>query len=634
MRQTILAALTASLFVLAAGSASAAADGVYRGTSMGHNDMVAVDVTVKGDGIADVKIVNSLETPAVSELPKRVIPELIVKHQTLKVDRISGATFSSYAILGAVKDALQKAGLDPQKFLTGTPVKYTFEVPAESSADVVIVGGGGAGLAAAVSAARAGASVIVVEKMSFLGGNTVLAGGALNASDPALESLQGMSAGQREMVNALLAEKPRNELHAALIKATKAKWDAHVAKTPDVLFDCEELHALQTYKAGDYAADLALIDLMTRMAPDTVKRLAEMGLDWNKFTSQYVGAIWPRSHDAANFTSGQGYIDTFRAAIEKEKLPVKFYYQTKAEDLIQKDGRIAGISAAGPNGSKVLVHAAKGVVLTSGGFGANIEMRMKYDKLWNGKLDQRIGTTNSPAITGDGIVMAEKAGAQLIDMGYIQLLPVTDPQNGTVSGVCQGTAIYVNTDGKRFVNEMGRRDELSRAALAQKGGVFYRMCTVANSRVKPDGMTTMGQSIDTLIKAGKVVRGETIEELAEKTKIDPAVLRETFARFNDFCRKQNKDPDFGRPSCAPNIPMYEGPYYAELRTPSVHHTMGGVKIDTETHVVGTDGKAIPGLYAAGEVTGGIHGTNRVGGNAITDCLSFGNLAGIQAASGK
>ena len=630
MKKSILAAATASVFLLASGTSSAAADGVYQGTAMGHNDMVVVEVTLKGDKIAGVRVVKSLETPAVSELPKRVIPELIVKNQTLRVDRVSGATFSSYAILGAVKDALGKAGVDPAKYLQGKAVKYVFEVPSEAAADVVIVGGGGAGLAAAVSAAREGASVVVLEKMSFLGGNTVLAGGALNASDPSLEAKQSMSAGQRRMVEALLAEKPRNELHAALLASLKTKWDAHVEKTPDVLFDCEELHALQTYKA----ADLTLIDEMTRMAPDTVKRLASLGLDWNKFTSQYVGAIWPRSHDAANFTSGQGYIDTFRGAIEKEKLPVRILLQTKAEELIQKNGRIVGVAATGPDGGKVVVSAKKGVILASGGFGANVKMRMKYDTLWGGKLDGKIGTTNSPAITGDGIVMAEKAGAKLVDMGYIQLLPVTDPQNGTVSGVCQGTAIYVNTDGRRFVNEMGRRDELSRAALAQKGGVFYRMCTVANSRVKPDGMTTMGQSIDTLIKAGKVVRGETVEELARKTKIDPAVLRATFQRFNDFCRRQSTDPDFGRPSCAPNIPMYQGPYYAELRTPSVHHTMGGVKIDPQTHVIAVDGKVIPGLYAAGEVTGGIHGTNRVGGNAITDCLSFGNLAGLEAAAGK
>ena len=621
----------AALF--AAGSA-AAADGVYRGTEMGHNAEVSIDVTVKGGKIANVEVVKSLETPAVSAIPKKVIPEMIVKNQSLRIDAVSGATFTSFAILGATRDALAKAGLDPQKFMEGPSHRYQVSVPASSAADVVIVGAGGAGMSAALAAAKAGASVIVVEKMSFAGGNTVLAGGALNASDPKLEGKQKMSAGQRAMVEALLSEKPRNALHQALLESAKKKWDAHVAKTPDVLFDCEELHALQTWKAGDYAADLALVNELSKLAPGSVERLAKMGLVWNNYSSQYVGAIWPRSHDAANFSSGIGYINTYMDEIAAKKLPVKIYYQTKAAKILMKDGRAAGIEATDPDGKPVTVSARKGVVLASGGFGANVAMRLKYDKLWDGKLGEKMGTTNSPAITGDGIVMAEKAGAKLVDMGYIQLLPVTDPQNGTVSGVCQGTAIYVNPEGRRFVNEMGRRDELSKAALAQTGGVFWRMCTVANSRVKPDGWTTMGMPIETLLKQGKVIRGETVEDLAAKTRINPAVLKATFEKFNDFCKKGTADTEFGRPSCAPNIPMYSGPFFAELRTPSVHHTMGGVKIDTATRVIGESGKPIPGLYAAGEVTGGIHGTNRVGGNAISDALSFGNLAGQNAAQAK
>jgi urocanate reductase len=296
-------------------------------------------------------------------------------------------------------------------------------------------------------------------------------------------------------------------------------------------------------------------------------------------------------------------------------------------------GRVVGVRATGPNKKPVTVRAKKGVILTTGGFGANVAMRMKYDKLWNGKLDEHIGTTNSPAITGDGIRMAEKAGADLVDMGYIQLLSVTDPTTGQTIATCEGTALYVNTEGKRFVNEMGRRDELSKAALAQPGGVFWRMCTKKYARVK-NGVTVHGLSVQSLIQQGKLVEGRTVEELAEKTKINPAVLKATFDKFNDFCRKQGVDTEFGRPSCAPNIPMYEGPYYAEPRKPSVHHTMGGVKIDTEARVISTKGKIIPGLYAAGEVTGGIHGTNRVGGNAIPDALSYGNVAGINASSMK
>lgn len=624
MKKTYL--FVASTLTLAC-SAALAATGTYEGKAMGHNAEIDVAVTLDNNKITSVKILKNFETPAVSELPKKVIPQMIVENQSLKVDRISGATFTSMGILNAVRSALGKAGVDPQQYMKGERIAHKVQVPTSTDSDVVIVGGGGAGLAAAVAAARAGGKVVLIEKMSFLGGNTVLAGGALNAADPALEAKQKMSAGQRKMVDELLAEKPRNELQAKLLASLKKQWDAAVKKNPDILFDCPELHALQTYKAGDYAADLQLIDKLSRLAPATVDRLAKMGLKWNDFSSQYVGAIWPRCHDAANYTSGQGYIDTFRKTIAEEKLPVQILLQTKAKELIKKDGRVVGVKAEGPNGESVTLNARKGVIMTSGGFGANVEMRQKYDTIWGGKLGKNIGTTNSRAITGEGMLMAEKAGAKLIDMGYIQLLPVTDPQNGTVSGICQGTAIYVNTEGKRFVNEMGRRDELSKAALAQPGGVFYRMCTVKNARLNKDGMTTLGLPIETFIKNGKVIRGENVNDLAKKINVDSKVLKETFDKFNEFCRSQGQDTEFGRPSCAPNIPMYEGPYFAELRTPSVHHTMGGIQVDVNSQTLDANGKPIPGLYAAGEVTGGIHGTNRVGGNAISDALTFGNEAG-------
>lgn len=242
---------------------------------------------------------------------------------------------------------------------------------------------------------------------------------------------------------------------------------------------------------------------------------------------------------------------------------------------------------------------------------------------------------NSTAITGDGIRMAEAAGAQLVDMGMIQLLPVTDPDTGSNNTtVGQGTSMYVNQEGERFVNETGRRDVVSKMALAQPGGYFYRITTVKNARVGKDGITVLGLNINTLLKTGKVVKADTVEELAKKTGMDPVKFKRTVDRWNDFCRKQTVDPDFGRPSCLDNVTLYEGPYYAEKRAPGVHHSMGGIKIDTQTRVIGTDGKPIPGLFAAGEVTGGIHGTNRIGANAIPDAISFGHLAGTTAANMK
>ncbi len=624
------AKFTVTAAAMACAAACWAADGTFEGVEQGHNDEVKVQVTVSGKTIKDVKIVGDHESPGVSDLPKAWIPKAIVENNTLNVDSITGASFTSFAIKGAVEDALKKAGLNPADFQKGKKIPYTVKVPAKSQADVVIVGGGGAGMSAAMAAARKGAKVIVIEKMPFLGGNTILAGGALNAADEPLQEKQKMSEGQRKMIQSVIDDKPRNKLHEELIGKLKQEYGAWLkAGKQDVLFDSPELHALQTWKDGDYEANLRLVYNMTKKAPATVERLGKMGLQWNPYTSQYVGALWPRSHDAANYRSGIGYINTYTDTIAKEKLPVTVYYMTKAESLIKKDGRVVGVKATGPEGKAVEVRAKKGVVLASGGFGANVKMRMKYDKLWNGLLDERTGTTNSRAITGDGIVMAEKAGAALTGMGYIQLLPVTDPTTGQTIATCEGTALYVNNNGKRFVNEMQRRDVLSKAALEQPGGTFWRMCTVKNARVK-NGVTVHGLAVESLIKAGKLVRGETVEELAKKTNIDPKTLKETFDKFNAFCRDPKND-EFGRPSCAPNIQMYEGPYYAEPRKPSVHHTMGGVKITTAARVVGKDGKVIPGLYAAGEVTGGIHGKNRIGGNAIADALTYGNIAGEEAA---
>lgn len=631
MKRLLTPAAAALLFIF--GFTASAADGTFEGEAQGHNDAIHVAVTVEKGHIKDVKILKNFESPGVSDLPKAFIPKAIVDHQTLKVDRVSGATFTSMGILSAVSDALKKAGLDPAQFRKGEAVKYAVSVPAKSEADVVIIGGGGAGMSAAVAAARKGANVIVLEKMPFLGGNTILAGGALNAADEALESKQKMSEGQMKLVEDVLKDKPRSELHKQLQAKISADYNAWIKAHPGVLFDSPEFHALQTWKDGDYEADLALIYEMTQHAPETVVRLSKMGLDWNPYTSQYVGALWPRSHDAANYHSGLGYLNTYRDTIEKEKLPVKVYYLTRANELIKDNGRVVGVKAKDGQGKDVEVLAKKGVVLATGGFGANIEMRMKYDQLWDGKLDKRIGTTNSRAITGDGIPMAEKAGAKLVGMGYIQLLPVTDPTTGQTIATCEGTALYVNNEGKRFVNEMERRDVLSKAAIQQPGGTFWRMCTVKNARVK-NGITVHGLSVESLIKAGKLVRGETVEELAKKTNIDPKVLKKTFDEFNSFCRGERKDTEFNRPSCSPTIPMYEGPYYAEPRKPSVHHTMGGVAINTNAQVLDTNGKPIPGLYAAGEVTGGLHGKNRIGGNAIADALTFGNIAGISASQNK
>lgn len=616
-----------------------AADGIYQGSAMGKNDRIHVEVTIKNDKIADVKIGQNFETEAIARYVFENVPKYVVENQSLKMDAISGATFTSFGLMGAIRDAVAKSGLDVAQFTKKKAGHDNYAVDTAPKADVVIVGAGGAGLSAAVAAARAGASVVILEKSSFVGGNTMAAGGGFNAADSELIGRHAMAQGQIDLIEKQIRATPKNDRHAALIAELSRDFDAwrkagkKLQNGEPAMFDSPAWHALQTWSAGDYQADLALVEKLARIAPESVKSLESMGLDWNDFSSQYVGAMWPRSHDAENYKSGWGFIDTFLKTIEKEKLPVKIQLFTKAEKLLVENGRVVGVEGSTKDGQKVVARANNGVILATGGFAANVKMRMKYDGKW-GNLDEKLPTTNLSAITGDGIVMAEKVGANLVDMQYIQLLPICDPQTGSVqTTVSIGTPLYVNNLGKRFVNELERRDVISAAVLQQPQGRFWKVINEKNARIDKNGVNSYGLSVKTLIEQGKVVKADTVEELARKMGVPEDNLVETVKTWNEFCKKQ-VDTEFGRPSCLENVTLFEGPYYADVHSPAVHHTMGGIQIDTDTHVLDKNGKIIPGLYAAGEVTGGIHGTNRVGANAIPDAISFGRVAGETVAKAK
>ena len=584
----------AAVLAFAAGTAPSAfaKDGVF-----------TVQTTITNGRIADVKVLDWSETHPIADLPRVKVPADIVKNQSLGVDVVSGATLTSFAIINGVRDALKQAGLNPADFSKKIAPQPKLTDTVEESADIVIIGAGGAGLSAAVTAAKAGKSVIVMEKTHYAGGNTSVAGGCYNAADPALEAKQEMSPQRRASVDALLAEPVRSKLHGELIQKVKAQLAQYDAKGGKYLFDSVELHALQTWKAGDYAGNLDLVYELAKGAPEMQKELAGMGFKWNSGTEQVVGALWPRSNRASNYKSGVGYIDTFLNEIKTKHLPVTFIMNTAASDLLMKDGRAAGVVGTAENGRTFKVLAKDGIILTTGGFSANVDMRVHYDTIWDKKIGKGVMTTNVPSITGDGIKMAQKVGANLIDMGYIQLLPTTDPYTGATNhAVSLTTGIYLNTDGKRFVNELGRRDELARAALAQPGHKFFILATSDANKIDKEGRNQYGIKVADLIKSKKVFEANTWDELAEKAGINKENMKKTIADWNAFCRNPVNDP-FGRVSCDPGVRLDgKGPFYATVFTPSVHHTMGGVQINGKAQVLDTKGTVIPGLYAAGEVT--------------------------------
>ena len=608
-----------------------AKDGVYTASSVGRNGAIDVEVTIKNDKIASVKVLDWSETTPVADDTRTKLLEDIVKYQSTEVDAISGATLSSFAIKDAVVKCIEQSGLDPAKFEKEVPKPEMLTDTQTLNSDVVIIGGGGAGLSAAVAAAEAGKRVIVLEKNHFLGGNTSVCGGCYNVANVGQDDIE-MTKGQHEIVKNLLAEKPKNKLHGELIAKTKKQYDAYLKSGSKKLFDSPELHALQTWKSGDYQANLELVYTLTKNVGDMVKSLEDMGFVWRDKATQFVGALWPRSNRALNYKSGVGYIDTFLKYIKAKNLPVTFYLNTTANDLIIKNGAVVGVKAKNKNGRSYIVNASGGVVLATGGFGANVEMRNQYDELWNKKLGPTTPTTNLRSATGDGIKLAQQANAGLTQMGWIQLFPAGDPSTGATSfKLGENSCIYVNRDGKRYVNESERRDVLAKANLAQKDGLFFVISSAKRALVDADGRNAYGIKVEDILKSGKSFKADTIEELAKKAGINATNLVKTVEKWNEFCKKGTGD-EMGRPTCLDEHRLDEGgPYYATLMTPSVHHTMGGVTISPKAEVLDKSGKVIKGLYAAGEVTGGIHGTNRVGCNAVPDALVFGRIAGTSAA---
>lgn len=605
-----------------------AKDGTYTASEVGRNGEIKVQVQIKDNKIADVKILDWSETHPVADQTKTELLPNIVKNQSYNVANISGATLSSFAIKAAVRDCLKQAGLEVKEFGKAAAKEPQSTETKVENADVVIVGAGGAGLSAAVTAAMAGKKVVLLEKNGFAGGNTSVSGGCFNVANVNQDNIK-MTEGQKKIVEGILAEKPLNPLHQELIAKLKKQWNEYTASGSNKLFDSPELHALQTWKSGDRKANLELVYTLTQNVKPMMKELEGIGFEWRPNASQFVGALWPRSNRAANFKSGVGYVDTFLQYIKDKNLPVQILLSTKANDLIIKDGRVAGVMAQAKNGTKYVLNAADGVILTTGGFGANVKMRNEYDELWGKKLGETTPTTNLPSATGDGISLAKKAGAGLTQMGWIQLFPAGDRLPAQQASSLEKTPVSMST---RTANAMSTSLKdvtfLPKANLAQEGGVFYVISSAKRALVDKDGRNAYGVKVADILKSGKSYKADTLEELAQKAGINGKNLVETVKRWNEFCKKGTGD-EMGRPTCMDDHRLDEGgPYYATLMTPSVHHTMGGVTINKKAEVLNEAGNVIPGLYAAGEVTGGIHGTNRVGCNAVPDALVFGRIAAL------
>ena len=620
------AILAAALILIGCGSNAKKMSytaGTYTATAQGMNGELTVSVTFDNSSIKKITIDKHQETVGISDAAIKQIPEQIIKMQSLAVDTVSGASVTSKAILSAVSSAVEQAGGDVDT-LKMSKMQAKAGKTVQKTADVIVVGGGGAGLSAAIAACQNNAKVILIEKAALLGGNTIRAGGPYNAVDPERQAnVQPASEAAMKSLERLLKVSPKNDLHKKYQDQLQKELDAYKAQKPNHLFDCLALHILQTYDGGDYAGKIEFIEKMCSESLNAAEWLESNGLVWRDTIVTVPGGLWPRAHVPQN-AAGSDYINTNKKLAEK--MGVEIILNCKGESLIKKDGRITGVKAVQSNGTQVILNAKKAVVLASGGFAASKEMRKKYNSL----LNENLGTTNNPANTGDGITMAEKVNANLIGMEYIQCLPLGNPETGGLNGWIGGIGVeyyyQVNKSGKRFMAEDGRRDVMTKALLEQPGSFSY---VIADSHVTfKDGKNLWGDDVEKLVADKKIFRADTIEDLAKQIGIDPTVLKQTNDAFNKAV-EAGKDNEFGRSLFGQK--MDKAPFYASPRMPTVHHTMGGIEINLDTQVLDKNGNVIPGLYAAGEVTGGIHGKNRLGGNALVDIHVFGRIAGTNAA---
>ena len=599
-------------------SSDAGVSGDFTGTAKGFGGDVSVTLTLTDGAITGCTAEGKDETQGVGSEAIAKMPGEIAESGSIAVDGVSGATVTSTAIKEAAAAALTAAGLNPDDYKTAVENNATAE-DSTVDADVVVVGAGGAGMTAAITAAAEGKNVVILESQSMVGGNSVRATGGMNAGKTVYqdENEFGESAGVEKTLKTAAEKYADNETITALAKTVSEQWAAYQAN-PTGYFDSVELMELDTMIGGKGINDPELVETLCANSADAIDWLDEHGITLHNVSS-FGGASVKRIHRPVNAEGKTVSVGSYMIPLLEEnceKAGVKMMLDTTATEILtDANGAAVGVKATGASGETVTVNA-KAVVLASGGFGANLDMVVKYKPELKGFM-----TTNAAGIQGQGIEMAEAIGAATVDMDQIQIHPTVEANTAALitEGLRGDGAVLINAEGKRFIDEVGTRDVVSAAEIAQTGSYSWLVVDQA--------MVDASSVIQGYIKKGFTVTGETYEELGKAMGVDEAAFAETMKTWNGYVEAKN-DPDFGRTSFA--NPLDTAPYYAIKVTAGVHHTMGGLTINTNTEVLKEDGTVIPGLFAAGEVTGGVHGANRLGGNAVADFTVFGRIAGKAA----
>lgn len=552
------------------------------GSAAGKNGMVTVRAAFTGDEMTGLDIVESNETLGVGTAAIDTLRSLILEHQTLNTDVITGATLSSMTFLAATAEAIKNAGRDEgewKKREAAAPVR-DIEIP--TSADVVVIGSGGAGLAAAITAAKAEKSVLVLEKLGTVGGNSALSGAGMAAPG----NWQQLQLGVEDST-ALMAE--------------------------DML------------RGGDNLAVPELVQVVCDGALDAQEWLTHVGgVTWKDMCAKDGGHSVARSLQAEGY--GAAVINKMKARAAAAGAIVAT--NASADELIVEGGKVVGVRASDLLTGEEVSISAKSVVIASGGFGANVEMRSQYVP----ELTEDYRCTDAVGTTGDGIAMAQAIGAAVTGMEHIQTHPTGSTTTGDMLAMgsirTRGFAFVVNKQGNRFMNELGRRDEMCEAELQQEGGCGYFVFS-RNLAEETGVLDRAKDELGGMTADGSYFEADTIEEVCDHFGVDANNVKKAIEQWNEDA-KTGVDTAFGY--AGDMKPFGDAPYAMFPICPTVHYTMGGVAINANAEVIDESGRAIPGLFAAGEVAGGIMGSNRLGTTSYTDIIVFGRLAGANAAA--
>ena len=442
---------------------------------------------------------------------------------------------------------------------------------AAESTDIVIIGSGGAGLSSAITATEKGAKVIVLEKMAYFGGNSNRSEGEMNAAGTKQQKAHGITD------------------------------------------DTPERFAADTIRGGHGLNDPALVKALTENAASAEEWLLDLGAHFCHRMGRGGGQTRARGHGPCD-GSPVG-IEIMRVLGERaDKDHIDMRLNNRVTKILMKNGKVSGVQVKTPKGMETI--NAKAVILATGGFGANHKMVEKYRPELKG-----FSTTNHPGATGDGIVLAQQVGASLTDIEQIQIHPTVIKKNGALISESMRArgGFLLNKNGKRFTNELLTRDVVSANELKQPGGIAYLV--IDNSIYSKNKMAQNYTAEKLMTKC------DTIADVAKLIGVDEKVVQASFDQYHKAFDNK-KDDLFGRPEML--IRMDQAPYFVAEVTPGIHHTMGGVKIDPQAEVLTPEKKPIPGLFAAGEVTGGVHGGNRIGGNAVADIITFGRISANSA----